>query len=1221
MAENAVIGALRVFVGLDSAQFETGLRGLNDNAKTFSGKVQKTLGKGLSELEGAMQGVAGRAGLLGEALGGLGLAGAAAAAALVTAFAGARDAMAFGDEIGDSANKLKVTTDYLQEMRFVAHQLGGEFSDADDALAGFTKTLGLAKSGLSAKALKPFEALGLDPASFPTVQDALDAVIAKISALGDVAEQAAVADKLGLTPLLPAIREGSGAMDQMREKARALGFVMDAELVRKAGDANDQFEALQQVLNVEFKSAMTEAIPLVIELTRLMVNGARAAGDFGKAFNAVFALGRDPTTVARQGLAQAEEMLRRDPSSIIAKQNKAKFQAQLDQQYKDFVAGMDRERAAALDSGSAQDGRLTDVSGKAAQRAAASAEAIYRASQDELAARMALTEDIAKLAALREKQIDGERQREAERLRADAAEGKISAAAAEIAIAKLGEAADQKKAKIQRDAAADLDDQWLDHKATINSYYDQIAGIEGDLARTAEERSTIEREALAARQRQEATEQAQRLARDVASGAITQSYADAEQAALADLQAAQRRQQAERARLASIEQAASLEQATLRNQIDILGAAADRAQSGIERRAIEDRILDLQEDLERAQLREVIAVQGAASAAGQIAQARLGLLEKLRRSDEEKARDRLTGAYDDLFGAIGDSRRGFEENDMGAALGGIIKAAAALKAAMGKGANQFDQIGALAGVASGLGSAIGGTGGSVLSGIGGGAAAGASLGSVVPGIGTAIGAGVGAIIGGIGGLLGGSKAKKQAKAQAAAQAAAEAAAKAQRIANDRRVLEIALLEEQGRAQEAEALRRQDVLAALDESNRAMQQQVWAAQDAKKAADDLAASEAKMAAQRASIQDRIDELTLNDAQKLAKLRDAERAANPELGELLDKLYGLEDAARAAAGAANQQRAAVEAQSAYESAVADARQNLIAAYQRESSALQEAIDKYQGFADSLRDFRLDLIAGQNSANAKAIYGAELDRIGALMRLGNAEAFSQFEGVASKYLDAALGQATSTEEALLIQDEVARLARQGEQTALRQVDIASAQLAALNAQVGGLIEINNGVMSVAEAIDKLRIALAGDPGGGASLAGAGGYNYFNQDAADAFLAKTEEERQAFYDQWTADAVKWANDNGVVMGDVFGALRAAQVPAMPDYAAGISAVSVGGDTAQMSALAADRLDGQASLDQLARTMAEVARNTATTAGAAKEQRDILSRVTEGGEALRVAS
>lgn len=266
------IGNLYASLGLNSGQFDAGLDRAGKKLKDF-GKVDigKGLKAGLDEVDGSLKTLAGNAGALGNILSGLGIGGVAAAAAIALAFDGARDAMAFADEIGDTANKLQVTTDYLQEMRFVAHGLGGEFQDADAAIEAFTKNFGLATSGLSAKALKPFETLGLDPKSFATVDEALRAVIDRISQLDSVAEQAAIADKLGLTPMLPALREGSTEIDRMRQKAHDLGYVMDSEMIAKAGDLNDQYENLTSVLDVQVKSAFVDLGPVIVDLMGLTV--------------------------------------------------------------------------------------------------------------------------------------------------------------------------------------------------------------------------------------------------------------------------------------------------------------------------------------------------------------------------------------------------------------------------------------------------------------------------------------------------------------------------------------------------------------------------------------------------------------------------------------------------------------------------------------------------------------------------------------------------------------------------------------------------------------------------------------------------------------------------------------------------------------------------------------------------------------------------------------
>lgn len=214
------------------------------------------------------------AGGLGTAAGAI--AGAAAAAlSLQSIMSNTRAALAFGDSIADAAAKIAVSTDTLQEYRYAVKQLGGEYSDADAALRGFSQAFGAAQAGLSKRALKPFEALGLNPKDFKDTEAALDAVIDKISELGSSAEQAAIADRLGLSSMLTALRAGGDEIDRLRDQARNLGIVMDKDLVARAGELNDEFEASQQIIDVQLKSALVDLGPVLVGLIGLVADFAR----------------------------------------------------------------------------------------------------------------------------------------------------------------------------------------------------------------------------------------------------------------------------------------------------------------------------------------------------------------------------------------------------------------------------------------------------------------------------------------------------------------------------------------------------------------------------------------------------------------------------------------------------------------------------------------------------------------------------------------------------------------------------------------------------------------------------------------------------------------------------------------------------------------------------------------------------------------------------------
>ncbi len=250
----------------------------------------RAISAGVSEVKQGVAGLADEAGAAGRVLGAFGVAGVAAAAALggaAIAFGQAVKAMQLGDEISDAAAKVGISTDALQEYRYAISQAGGATQDADAAIAAFTRTLGAAESGLSSKAMKAFKALGFtaeDLKGFKDADAALQAVAGKIADLGSEAERAAVADKLGLTPLLPLLREGTDSIDQLRAAAHSLGYVMDAEVIAAMGEANDKFEAASLIIKTQFAEAFVQLVPILVEVMGAIAALARQTNNFFDGF-------------------------------------------------------------------------------------------------------------------------------------------------------------------------------------------------------------------------------------------------------------------------------------------------------------------------------------------------------------------------------------------------------------------------------------------------------------------------------------------------------------------------------------------------------------------------------------------------------------------------------------------------------------------------------------------------------------------------------------------------------------------------------------------------------------------------------------------------------------------------------------------------------------------------------------------------------------------------
>lgn len=365
------------------------------------------------------------------------------------------------------------------------------------------------------------------------------------------------------------------------------------------------------------------------------------------------------------------------------------------------------------------------------------------------------------------------------------------------------------------------------------------------------------------------------------------------------------------------------------------------------------------------------------------------------------------------------------------------------------------------------GQATGGVTGSTLSGAGSGMALGATLGGPV-------GAVIGAIIGGVMGNRAGTKAKKE----EAQRQALEAYNKQMEILAQRRALELRIMELQGDAAGALAARRADELAAMDAESRALQAQIFALEDkaeleAKRAAFDaafrseaeamagvmgeVAGELARLGYTGVATRDQFKALVLG----LDQTTDAGAATYRALLDVAPKFLQVADYL-------DQVRASAEGQ------VEAARQTLIAAYERESGALKGVIDRFRAFAATLRQFRDSLMAGPAAQlSPMAQYRvAQAQFTGARSRAlaGDEAALSALPAYAEAFLDSA--RAIAPDAASYARDlaAVRNAVQAAEKLADSGADTALAQLAAMEAQVSQLVQLNAGMMSVAEAIAAL-------------------------------------------------------------------------------------------------------------------------------------------------------
>lgn len=309
MAEGNVVG---------SAEFE--LRATRQKMKDDLRQAEADL-KGFGEK--AEQDIGGSSSRIGAGIGRMAAAAATAVTALVTvlglAVAGAFNLGLAGqkmaNDISDAAKRIGIGTDALQEWRYVAKQAGEDASAADRALESFAKKLSQATAGTSKEAAKAFDLIKIGPEqlkSFKSTEEALDTVIDRIKGLKTEAERAAVAEALGLGSLSAALRDSAVDVAALRDEARQLGIVMDQEMVKRASEAQGQFDTLAQVIDVNLKSAFIDLAPVILTAISLVAELARTLADAMDAW-------RDLENKTSRGIRREDQQLAEEQAALISR--------------------------------------------------------------------------------------------------------------------------------------------------------------------------------------------------------------------------------------------------------------------------------------------------------------------------------------------------------------------------------------------------------------------------------------------------------------------------------------------------------------------------------------------------------------------------------------------------------------------------------------------------------------------------------------------------------------------------------------------------------------------------------------------------------------------------------------------------------------------------------------------------------------------------------------
>lgn len=261
---NALIGALRVSLSAETAQFEAGMK-----------RAQRTANQTRSQFQKAFGGLGGivKAGFAGVVTG--------LSIGLITQ--GVKAALDYAGSLKEVSQQLGVTTKDLQVFRYAAGQLGVSQNELERGLQRLTVTLGKVEAGAKAPA-KALAAIGIsaDQLKGKDTGEAFRVIADGLEKVTDRSQRAAVEVALfgregaKLDTLLSG---GSAQINELSLAAEKLGIVLSDEQIQRADDTADKLDALKTVLSARVAGVVADNADSIYKLADSLIYLVAQAGD------------------------------------------------------------------------------------------------------------------------------------------------------------------------------------------------------------------------------------------------------------------------------------------------------------------------------------------------------------------------------------------------------------------------------------------------------------------------------------------------------------------------------------------------------------------------------------------------------------------------------------------------------------------------------------------------------------------------------------------------------------------------------------------------------------------------------------------------------------------------------------------------------------------------------------------------------------------------------
>lgn len=252
-AGGSVIGALRVILGADTAEFETGLK----NASKKLDQWGKTVSNAAKIAAAAMA----TAGV------GLGLA--------------IKGNLEQADKLGKMAQSIGVPVEELSKLKHAADLSDVSLETLSRSVGRLSRNLVDAASGAT-QPIEAFKMLGIGiknaDGSLRTVSDILPQIAEKFAAMRDGPEKTAIAMKLlgrAGAEMIPMLNAGKAGLQEMMQEAEQLGLVIDTKTAKAAEEFNDNLTRLRRVFDGIVTQVSANLAPALAMLSGALVKLAK----------------------------------------------------------------------------------------------------------------------------------------------------------------------------------------------------------------------------------------------------------------------------------------------------------------------------------------------------------------------------------------------------------------------------------------------------------------------------------------------------------------------------------------------------------------------------------------------------------------------------------------------------------------------------------------------------------------------------------------------------------------------------------------------------------------------------------------------------------------------------------------------------------------------------------------------------------------------------------